>query len=82
MKRCSLALAAILLLGALSSALAYDSLNMRIVGRWPFTGCQLGVGDTARNLCFAACGGGVYVLDITDPVRYQYTGNRLLSGHG
>lgn len=79
-RKTSTALAAILLLGALSSALAYDSLNMRIVGRWPFTGCQLGVGDTTRNLCFAACGGGVYVLDITDPANPQKLSERIQTG--
>jgi hypothetical protein len=79
-RQTSKALAAILILGALSSALAYDSLNMRIVGRWPFTGCQLGVGDTSRNLCFAACGGGVYVLDITDPANPRKLSERIQSG--
>lgn len=44
-----------------------DSLNVRLVGRWPFGPGFEVYGDTSNNiLCFGS-GSGVLVFDITDP---------------
>jgi hypothetical protein len=57
-------LAVVLLAGA---GFAADSLNCRLVGNWPFGPSSNSVVDPARNLVFCGSGGGVYVLDATDP---------------
>jgi len=45
----------------------FDSLNVRFVGNWPF-GRPLHVAyDSLRNLAFLSSGGGVYILDVSDP---------------
>jgi len=48
---------------------AADSLNCRWVGAWPFGPSSAVALDSARDLAFVASGGGVYVLDVTDPAR-------------
>jgi hypothetical protein len=56
-----------LVLLAAGVAQAQDSLNCRFVGNWPF-GPSLAVAlDSSRNLAFCGSGGGVYVLDVSDP---------------
>lgn len=46
-----------------------DSFNTKIeyAGSWPFGICQATEYDTLRDLCFLASGGGVYILDVSDP---------------
>jgi len=45
----------------------FDSLNVRFVGNWPFGTPYAVTLDTARNFVFCGSGGGVFILDITDP---------------
>jgi hypothetical protein len=48
---------------------AADSLNCRGKGSWPF-GPSLAVAhDASRNLAFCGSGGGVYVLDVSNPAQ-------------
>ena len=47
----------------------FDSLNIRFVGNWPFGSAYTVAYDTARNLCFLSSGGGVYILDISQPTN-------------
>ena len=44
-----------------------DSLNVRFVGNWPFGPSWAVAYDSARSLVFCASGGGVYILDVSDP---------------
>jgi len=44
-----------------------DSLNIRLAGEWAFSGLTAVVGATERSLMFVGSGGGVYVLDISNP---------------
>ncbi|NPV14859.1 T9SS type A sorting domain-containing protein [candidate division WOR-3 bacterium] len=44
-----------------------DSLNVRLIGNWPFGPSQAATCDSARNLVFCGSGGGVYVLDVSNP---------------
>jgi DNA-binding beta-propeller fold protein YncE len=49
-------------------ALAQDSLNCREKGSWPFGPLSYAVAhDASRNLAFLGSGGGVYVLDVSNP---------------
>jgi len=43
-----------------------ESLNVRIVGRWPFGPTFEVTGDTIRNLVFQGSGSGVRILDISN----------------
>ena len=43
-----------------------ESLNVRIVGRWPFGPTFEVTGDTLRNLVFQGSGSGVRILDISN----------------
>ncbi len=45
----------------------FDSLNVRFVGNWPFGPSYVVSYDSSRNLVFAGSGGGVYILDVSDP---------------
>jgi len=47
----------------------FDSSNMRFVGDWPFGNSWSVEVDSARNLAFCGSGGGVYILDISDPAH-------------
>jgi hypothetical protein len=44
-----------------------DSLNVRLVGSWPFGFSYSVAFDSTRNLAFLGCGGGVYVVDASVP---------------
>jgi len=46
-----------------------DSLNCRLVGSWPFGPAQAVAVDSARNLLYCGSGGGVYVLDVSNPAQ-------------
>ena len=45
----------------------FDSLNVRFVGNWPFGPSFAVAYDSARSLVFCGSGGGVYILDVSDP---------------
>ncbi len=52
----------------LMSAVVYaDSLNCREIGAWPFGPSYAVALDPARNLAFLSSGGGVYILNVSDP---------------
>jgi hypothetical protein len=48
-----------------------DSLNLRYVGSWPFGPADPIAVDSAQNLLFLGSGGGVLVLDVTNPSQPQ-----------
>jgi len=61
-----IALCAVVLL-TLQSVYGADSLNMRLVGNWPF-GPSLAVAyDPSGSIAFCGSGGGVYILDLSTP---------------
>ena len=45
----------------------FDSLNISFTGNWPFATASAVSCDSARNLSFCGAGGGVYILDVTNP---------------
>ena len=45
----------------------YDSLNVRFVGNWPFGPSYAVAVDEERELVYLGSGGGVYILDVSDP---------------
>ena len=45
----------------------FDSLNARFVGSWPFADAFSCAYDDIRGLVFLGSGGGVYILDVTNP---------------
>jgi len=45
----------------------YDSINIRLVGNWPFGPAYATAHDPVRNLMFCGAGGGVHILDISNP---------------
>ncbi|MCK4234153.1 hypothetical protein KAX75_06970, partial [candidate division WOR-3 bacterium] len=47
--------------------LFFDSLNVQFVGNWPFGPPQDVAFDSLRNFLFCGSGGGVYILDISNP---------------
>ena len=50
---------------------AQDSLNCREKGSWPFGWSYAVAYDASRNLAFCGSGGGVYVLDVSNPAQPQ-----------
>ncbi|RKZ26085.1 hypothetical protein DRQ20_03750 [bacterium] len=44
-----------------------DSLNVKLIGSWPFGSVWAVTMDTARNLVFVGSGEGVYIFDVTSP---------------
>ena len=64
MRHVLLSLVALVLAATVAQA---DSLNCRLVGSWPFGYSYAVAVDSARNLAFIGSGGGVYVLDISNP---------------
>ncbi|MGB6032456.1 MAG: hypothetical protein WBH55_06445, partial [Bacteroidota bacterium] len=50
-----------------AAAMMSDSQNVRLVGQWPFGVCLASANDADRGLLFSGSGGGVYVLDLSDP---------------
>ncbi|MCX7785614.1 MAG: hypothetical protein N2201_05235, partial [candidate division WOR-3 bacterium] len=49
--------------------LPFDSLNCRFVGNWPFGPSYAVAYDPTRNLCFLGSGGGVYILNVANPLN-------------
>ncbi|MEO0227929.1 MAG: T9SS type A sorting domain-containing protein [candidate division WOR-3 bacterium] len=45
----------------------FDSLNVHFVGNWPFGYSCAVAYDSLRDLCYLGSGGGVFILDISDP---------------
>ncbi len=44
-----------------------DSLNVRVIGRWPFGPASAVTADEARTITYLGAGGGIYILDTSDP---------------
>lgn len=44
-----------------------DSLNLSFVGNWPFGFAYSIICDPSRDLVFVGSGGGVYIIDVSDP---------------
>lgn len=57
----------------------FDSLNVRFVGNWPFGPSEAVAYDLIRNLVFCGSGGGVYVLDVSNPATPQKISERIHS---
>uniref|UniRef100_A0A7C4TBS1 T9SS type A sorting domain-containing protein n=1 Tax=candidate division WOR-3 bacterium TaxID=2052148 RepID=A0A7C4TBS1_UNCW3 len=55
----------------------FDSLNVALVGNWPFTWSQKVETDTARKLAFLGCGGGVLVWDVTNIHNPQLISDKI-----
>jgi hypothetical protein len=45
----------------------YDSLDMTFIGNWPFGPSHAVAADSVRDIVFLGSGGGVYVLDVSNP---------------
>ncbi len=55
-----------------------DSLNIRFVGNWPFSdGCEEIAYDSVRQLVFVGAGGGVYILDVSNPANIQKVSEKI-----
>ena len=50
-----------------SGSVKGDSLNVRFVGNWPFGLSYAVAYDSLRSLAFCGSGGGVYILNVSDP---------------
>ena len=66
-----------LIVAAVAVGQAADSLNMHIVGKWPFGGESVAVGDETRQLVFCGSAGGVYVLDASRPDSLKVLSERI-----
>ncbi len=58
-------------------ASGFDSLNVQFVGNWPFGSSYVVEIDGSRNLSFLGSGGGVYILDISDPSNPQKISEKI-----
>jgi len=56
------------------SPLAYDSFNVNWIAAWPFASAGAVAVDVSRSVCYLGSGGGVYVLDISNPTSPQQIG--------
>jgi hypothetical protein len=45
----------------------FDSLNMKSLGNWPFADAFTVAYDEIRGTVFMGSGGGVYILDVSNP---------------
>jgi len=45
----------------------FDSLNVKRIGNWPFGPSDALYCDTIRNLVFLGAGGGIHILNVSDP---------------
>ena len=64
----ALLMLSLLLVGVAPGA---DSLNCREKGSWPYGPAYAVAQDASRNLTFCGSGGGVYVLDVSNPAAPQ-----------
>ncbi|OYD14269.1 hypothetical protein CH330_09070, partial [candidate division WOR-3 bacterium JGI_Cruoil_03_51_56] len=61
----------VLTLMVFGTAIGNDSLNVRFVGNWPFGPSHAVAYDSSRQLAFCGSGGGLYILDVSDPAEPQ-----------
>ncbi|MGB9721928.1 MAG: hypothetical protein ACPL28_10680, partial [bacterium] len=59
------------------SKAGFDSLNTRFVGNWPFGPSYAVAYDQARSLVFCGSGGGVYILDVSNPSNPQKVSEKI-----
>jgi hypothetical protein len=57
----------VVVVAAISAVAAGDSLNMRLVGNWPFGASYAVAADPGRSIVFCGMGGGVLPVDGSDP---------------
>ncbi len=55
----------------------FDSLNVSLEGIWPFTWATEVEGDSLRKLAFLGCGGGVFILDVSDSSNPQVISDKI-----
>ena len=55
--------------GGISAGLTLESDSVDFVGAWPFGPASAVAVDEDNNLAFLGSGGGVYILDISDPAN-------------
>ena len=58
----------------------FDSLNVRFIGDWPFGPSYAVAHDNSRNLVFCGSGGGVYILDVSNPSNPVKVSEAIHSG--
>lgn len=46
---------------------AQEAKNVQLVGRWPYGPAKAVAADESRKLAFLGSGGGIYILDVSDP---------------
>ncbi|MEO0084853.1 MAG: hypothetical protein ABIJ94_03945, partial [candidate division WOR-3 bacterium] len=54
-----------------SDRFPFDSLNIRFIANWPFGPSYTVSADSLRNLIFVGSGGGIYLLDVSNPANPQ-----------
>ncbi len=62
------------------SSSGFDSLNMRFVGNYPFGPATVVARDSGRSMVFLGSGGGVYILDVSDPTSPTVNGKIATRG--
>ncbi|MEO0290306.1 MAG: hypothetical protein ABIN15_03605 [candidate division WOR-3 bacterium] len=55
----------------------FDSLNVRFIGNWPFGHSYAVSFDPSRNLVFLGSGGGVYILNVSNPSNPQKVSEKI-----
>ncbi|MEO0071660.1 MAG: hypothetical protein ABIK39_06235, partial [candidate division WOR-3 bacterium] len=55
----------------------FDSLNTRFIGNWPFGYAYEVSYDPSRSLVFCGSGGGVYILNVSNPQNPQKVSERI-----
>jgi hypothetical protein len=55
----------------------FDSLNVRLVGNWPFGNCNVIEVCKERNLAFFSSGGGVYILQLFSQEEPRLLSDRI-----
>ncbi|MEO0270009.1 MAG: hypothetical protein ABIM85_06445 [candidate division WOR-3 bacterium] len=55
----------------------FDSLNVRFIGNWPFGPSYAVSFDPSRNLVFLGSGGGVYILNVSNPSNPQKVSEKI-----
>ena len=55
----------------------FQSMNVDFIGNWPFGSAYAIACDSARHIAFCGSGGGVFILDATDPSNPQIISDRV-----
>jgi hypothetical protein len=55
----------------------FDSLNVSLKSNWPFSWAVKVESDSLRKLAFLGCGGGVFILDISDSTNPQVISDKI-----